>query len=164
MINRTAALLALGLVLAFSPAFAHEGNAHAAKTGPVKKEQTAWGIAGDIREVRRTIAITMTDAMRFTPDSIQVKQGEVVKFVVRNSGGLMHEIVIGTRAELDKHAALMAKHPGMEHDSPYMAHVAAGKTGELIWKFNRADEFGFACLIAGHFQSGMVGTIKVVAP
>ncbi len=51
----------------------------------------------------------------------------------------------------------------MEHDEPYMTHVAAGKSGELVWNFNRPGEFDFACLIAGHYQAGMVGKIKVIA-
>ena len=57
---------------------------------------------------------------------------------------------------------MMKKHPGMEHDEPYMAHVAAGKTGEIVWLFNRAGSFDFACLIPGHYQAGMTGTIKVL--
>jgi uncharacterized cupredoxin-like copper-binding protein len=55
----------------------------------------------------------------------------------------------------------MIKFPTMEHDEPYMAHVAPGKTGEIIWTFNRAGQFEFACLIAGHYQAGMVGKIMV---
>ena len=105
--------------------------------------------------VTRTIRITMDDNMRFTPDTIDVKQGDVVKFVVGNGGKLMHEMVIGTRAELDQHAAMMAKHPGMEHDEPYMAHVSPGKKENLVWNFNRAGEFDFACLVPGHYEAGM---------
>jgi uncharacterized cupredoxin-like copper-binding protein len=71
--------------------------------------------------------------------------------------------VLGTREELDAHAALMVKFPGIEHDEPYMAHVPPGKTGEIIWTFNRAGDFDFACLIAGHYQAGMVGKVKVTA-
>ena len=48
----------------------------------------------------------------------------------------------------------MVKFPNMEHDEPYMAHVAPGKTGEIVWTFNRAGDFDFACLIAGHYQAG----------
>ena len=66
-----------------------------------------------------------------------------------------------TKAENAKHADLMVKFPNMEHDEPYMAHVPPGKTGEIVWTFNRAGEFEFACLIAGHYQGGMVGTIMV---
>lgn len=76
---------------------------------------------------------------------------------------MLHEFVIGTRAELDEHVAMMARFPGMQHDEPYMAHIAPGQSGEMIWTFNRAGEFDFACLIAGHYQAGMVGTIRVLA-
>ena len=51
----------------------------------------------------------------------------------------------------------------MEHDAPYMAHVAAGKSQDLVWKFNRAGQFDFACLIVGHYQAGMRGTFTVTA-
>ena len=105
----------------------------------------------------------MTDNMRFMPDKLEVRQGETIKFVVKNSGKVMHEFVIGTKAENDKHAELMLKFPTMEHDEPYMAHVSPGKTGEIIWNFNRTGDFDFACLIAGHYQAGMVGKVKVVA-
>ena len=55
----------------------------------------------------------------------------------------------------------MLKFPTMEHDEPYMAHVPPGKTGAIIWTFSKAGEFDFACLIAGHYQAGMVGKINV---
>jgi uncharacterized cupredoxin-like copper-binding protein len=161
--KRIHALLAAALFGVSLGAAAHEGEDHGKKAGPVKKEQKEWGIAGDAKSVTRTIEVTMTDNMRFTPDKIDVKQGETIKFVVRNSGKVMHEMVIGTRKDLDEHAALMAKFPTMEHDEPYQAHVAAGKTGELIWNFNRPGDFDFACLIAGHYQAGMVGKIHVAA-
>ena len=155
-------IIIAALALAASlPVPAHEGAAHRNPDGPVRKEQKPWGIAGDAAAVRRTIAIAMSDAMRFTPDSIRIRQGEVVKFVVSNGGALLHEMVIGTKQELDQHAALMMKFPDMAHDEPYMAHVPAGRKAELIWKFNRPGEFDFACLVAGHYQAGMVGKITV---
>lgn len=110
---------------------------------------------------KRTIAVGMADNMRFTPDKLAIKLGETIRFQVKNSGKVMHEFVIGTKAENDKHAEMMIKFPAMEHDEPYMAHVAPGKTGEIIWTFNRAGQFEFACLIAGHYQAGMVGKIMV---
>ena len=125
------------------------------------KEQKDWGIAGDARHAKRSIAVGMDDNMRFTPQRIEVRLGETVRFVVRNDGRQMHEFVIGTRAENARHAEMMVKFPNMEHDEPYMAHVPPGKTGEIVWNFNRAGEFEFACLIAGHYQGGMVGTIRV---
>jgi uncharacterized cupredoxin-like copper-binding protein len=160
--KRIHALLAAALIGASLGAAAHEGEDHGRKAGPVKKEQKEWGIAGDAKAVKRTIEIRMTDTMRFSPDKIDVKQGETVRFVVKNTGKVLHELVIGTRKELDEHAALMMKFPTMEHDEPYMTHVKPGAQGEVIWTFNRPGDFDFACLIAGHYQAGMTGKIKVL--
>ena len=92
-------------------AFAH-GDAHDKKKPvAVKKEQKAWGIAGDAKTAKRTITIAMTDQMRFVPDKIAVKQGETIKFVLKNEGKMLHEMVIGTKKELEEHAALMLKFP-----------------------------------------------------
>ena len=164
MNKSTLAALAAACALAFAgSAIAHENHGAKKASADVKKEQKPWGIAGDAKDAKRTIEIAMTDDMRFTPSNIEVKQGETVKFVVRNKGKVLHEMVIGDKKTLDEHAALMAKFPNMEHDEPYMSHVAAGQEGTLVWNFNRAGDFDFACLIPGHYQAGMVGKIKVVA-
>jgi uncharacterized cupredoxin-like copper-binding protein len=156
------ALLAIGLltlpaVHAHSPA-AHQ-NHHAKSVSPA--EQKDWGIAGDPKKATRTIEIRMTDDMRFAPKEIQVKLGETVRLVAVNVGKVLHEIVIGTPQELKAHAEMMKKHPGMEHDEPYMAHIDPGKKGDIVWTFNRAGTFEFACLIPGHFEAGMIGRITV---
>ena len=165
MNHSTALKLIAACAMIYSPAvsFAHESTPHKAKTTAVVKEQKDWGIAGDAKAVKQTITLNMGDNMRFSPDKLSIKLGDTVRFVVKNQGKQLHEMVIGTKKELDAHAALMVKFPGMEHDEPYMAHVAAGKSQELIWTFNRAGEFDFACLIAGHYQAGMVGKIMVAA-
>lgn len=161
--TRRAALIA-GATLALGQsmrAFAHgdSKSGHAAK--PAKAEQKPFGIAGDPKRVSRTVDITMSDDMRFSPSMLDVRLGETVRLRCRNSGKVMHELVIGTQEELAAHAELMKKFPGMEHEEPYMVHVAPGKSGSIVWNFNRAGQFKFACLIAGHFEAGMVGTVTV---
>lgn len=155
-------LLAIALLCAPLASLAHDAQGHT-KTGPANKVQKEWGIAADAKAVTRTVEIAMTDSMRFSPDRIHIKQGEVVKFVIKNSGKMLHEMVLGTKEQLDAHAAMMAKFPNMDHDEPYMTHVKPGATSEIIWNFNRAGNFDFACLIAGHYQAGMVGKISVAA-
>jgi len=153
-------ILLLAALLAVPLAHAHGDKKHAPAAVTVA-EQTAWGIAGKSAQVNRTLTIDMADTMRFTPDKLAVQEGDTVRFVVRNTGRMLHEMVIGTPAELAKHAALMAKFPDMEHDEAYMVHVGPGKTGEIVWRFNRAGTFEVACLIAGHYEAGMRGTITV---
>ena len=63
--------------------------------------------------MKRTIEFQMLDTMRFVPDRIEVRLGETVRLVHRNAGKVMHEFVIGTRRELEEHAALMVKFPNM---------------------------------------------------
>lgn len=158
----TAVLVAL-IASTSTFALAHNEQTHAKKAESVNKEQKEWGIAGDAKAVNRTVTITMTDKMRFSPEKLEVKQGETIKFVIKNGGKVMHEMVLGTKKDLDEHAAMMVKFPGMEHDEPYMAHVGPGKSGEIIWTFNKPGTFDYACLIAGHYQAGMVGKVTVVA-
>jgi uncharacterized cupredoxin-like copper-binding protein len=124
-------------------------------------EQKPWGIAGEARNATRTLEIRMSDDMRFAPQAINVKLGETVRLVAVNAGQVLHEIVIGTPAELQAHAEMMKKFPNMAHDEPYMAHVDPGQRGEIVWTFNRPGTFAFACLIPGHFEAGMVGQITV---
>jgi len=163
--NRTAtAIFALLIALAAGNAIAHgtKKDAHDDdESAEVIKEQKPWGIAASADAVDRTVEVAMHDTMRFTPETLKVKKGETIRFVVANGGDVMHEFVLGTQETNDEHAEMMLKFPGMEHDEPYMAHVSPGETGEIVWTFNRGGEFAFACLIAGHYQAGMVGDIIV---
>ena len=79
----------------------------------------------------------------------------------KNTGQQVHEFVLGTSASLDEHAEMMKKFPGMEHEEPYMLHVAPGEGGEITWKFSESGEFAFGCLIPGHYDAGMKGTVSV---
>jgi uncharacterized cupredoxin-like copper-binding protein len=148
-----------------------------------KAEETPFGRAGNPKKANRTIRVGMNDTMRFLPTAsaareartdvhkgdtlhamsgdLVVKKGETVRFIVRNDGKVMHEMVIGTMKELKEHAELMRKFPNMEHDEAYMSHVAPGKEGEIVWQFTRAGEFHYACLIPGHMEAGMIAKITV---
>lgn len=160
-------LLALALLAPMAPqALAHGSQphghgGHGGHGSAVIKEQKPWGIAADPHQARRTVEILMTDDMRFSPSHLDVREGETLRLRAVNRGKVMHEVVIGTREELAAHAEMMRKHPNMEHDEPYMAHVEPGRRGDIVWNFNRPGDFEFACLIPGHFEAGMRGTIRV---
>ena len=150
-------------IAAFTPsAFSHGEVKHEKKAArPISTEQTPFGREGDPKKVSRTVTVDMSDQMRFSPAQLTIKQGETVRFRVKNSGKVMHEMVIGTMDELKKHAELMKKHPGMEHEEPYMAHVAPGKTETMVWQFTKPGEFHYGCLVPGHFEAGMIGKVVV---
>lgn len=160
MDKRIIAALGCTLILGASPAWSHGGDSTKAKQRAIV--ETPFGKTGDPNKVDRTIVVDMSDRMRFAPATIKVKQGETIRFDIRNSGKVLHEMVLGTMKELKEHAELMRKFPGMEHDEPYQAHVAAGKKGEVIWQFTKVGAFHYGCLIPGHFEAGMVGGIEVI--
>jgi uncharacterized cupredoxin-like copper-binding protein len=157
--------LALGAAL-LMPAlsFAHGDESHAPPPHAYdasKVEEHAFGREGDPKKVSRVIKVDMSDAFRFTPSNVSIKTGETVKFLVSNSGKQLHEMVLGTPQELKEHAELMRKFPNMEHAEPHMAHVRPGAQGEIVWQFDKAGEYQFACLIPGHSEAGMVGRLVV---
>ncbi|HZP70978.1 MAG TPA: cupredoxin family protein [Pseudolabrys sp.] len=145
----TAATLLLGSTL---PAVAHDVGHFSA------------GEPGNPRRSARTVTVVMTDGdgtMRYSPDRLDVKKGEQVRFVIRNKGALRHEFTLATVDDNDKHAVLMQKYPDMEHDDPNAKTVDPGKTAEILWRFSKAGTFEFACLIPGHREAGMHGTVAV---
>jgi len=159
----TAATLMTALTTPFV-AWGH-GESHDKKVERKKAhlyEETAFGRPGEAKNVSRTIRISGTDNMRFTPDTLQVRQGETVRLLVKNDGKIMHETVIGSMKELNEHYELMKKFPDMEHDEPHMIHLKPGESGEIVWQFTKAGNFHFACLIPGHLEAGMSGKIAVL--
>ena len=148
----TSLIAALSAVLLTSTA-AFAAGSHA--------ESSAIGQPGKAAKVTRTVAVDMTDAMRFIPERITVKQGETIKFMVKNSGQVKHEMVLGTEQELKEHYELMKKTPEMEHADDNSVTVQPGKTGEIVWNFTKAGVVNFACLQVGHFDAGMKGAVDV---
>jgi uncharacterized cupredoxin-like copper-binding protein len=148
----TALTLAVGSGAAFASGNHPGGHGH---------DSDAIGKPGVAAKATRTVQIDMTDAMRFTPSSVDVKQNETVRFVVKNSGQLKHEMVLGTEKELKEHYEVMKKNPEMEHADPNMVTVAPGKTGEIVWQFTKEGKIDFACLQPGHYDAGMKGAVNV---
>ena len=126
-------------------------------------ENAAVSKPGVASKVTRTVNIDMKDDMRFYNSMIDVKQGETIRFIVKNSGNLKHEMVLGTDKELKEHYEVMKKNPEMEHADPNMVTVAPGKSGEIIWQFTKAGKVDFACLQPGHYDAGMKGMVHVAS-
>ena len=157
----TAVLMATSLTLVSANLLAsgtHDHKHEAEEFDPLTNE---FGSYEPGMKAVRTIEVEMSDDMRFSPDLINVEVGDVVMFKHSNTGKLMHEFVLGTHHSLDHHAEMMKKFPGMEHSEPFMAHVAPGETGQIMWKFSEPGEFSFGCLVPGHYDAGMKGRIVV---
>ncbi|MBP2311818.1 cupredoxin domain-containing protein [Azospirillum soli] len=181
-LNIAAALLTGASLLSFSGAAlagaGESGHGH---------NTAAIGEPAKASAAKRTVQVEMGDNF-YKPESIPVKAGETVRFVVKNKGEFLHEFNIGTaamHAEHQRQMAMMMEHgmltatgvnqkmmnmdhskmPGMghsmKHDDPNSVLVGPGETKELTWKFTKDAALEFACNIPGHYESGMVGTIDV---
>src|SRR5215831_17010430 len=132
--------------------YAHEG------------EHFSAGEPGDPKKPFRVVEITMGEndsRMFYHPNALEVKRGEQIKFVITNAGLLAHEFILADTADNLKHAALMKKYPDMEHDDPNGKTVQPGAKAEMLWRFTKPGTFEFSCLIPGHREAGMVGTVTV---
>jgi uncharacterized cupredoxin-like copper-binding protein len=135
------------------PASAHTGH-----------EETAYGKPGDPKKPARVVQVVMREQdgkMLFIPDRIRIRKGEQIRFQLRNNGEVDHEFVVGTLEENLKHMKEMEKNPDMEHDDPNAKRLKPKSAGEIVWQFTKAGTFDFSCLIPGHRQAGMFGTIVV---
>lgn len=163
--NKTLLALIFGLVpLVAAAGGNHAGHdmQHSGMAGMHSEgHASAAGQPGEQAKVNRTIEVTMDDNMRFNPGLITVKAGETIRFFVKNVGKTQHEMVIGTADELKEHAEMMRKMPGMQHAEPNMVTLAPGKRGGVVWRFSKAGQVDFACLIPGHMEAGMKGLITV---
>jgi uncharacterized cupredoxin-like copper-binding protein len=152
--------VALPMLAATLPAAAHGPGGHA----------MSGGKPGNSSKVTRVIDVVATDNA-FTLKSLEVKDGETVRFIVRNDGLDPHELLIGTAAEHAEHRKMMRdmmerqKKGEHVHAMPDMDHgsgvsVPPGKTAIFVWTFARTPNLEFACDIPGHYEDGMHGPVN----
>jgi len=152
LLTSIAAMLATDIAMPTTAA-AHEdhGNFSAGEPGNPKKPA-------------RVVLVTMREAdgkMMFIPEKVEVRKGEQIRFMLRNSGLLEHEFLLATTEENLKHAELMKKFPDMEHDEPNGKRLKPNAASEIVWRFTKAGTFEYGCLIPGHREAGMLGTVIV---
>ena len=124
----------------------------------------AAGVPGNPKKPFRVIELTMTEGsgtMGYSPNLVEVKQGEQIKFVITNAGELDHEFLLDSIEGNAKHKIEMEKNPEMEHDDPNSKRLPPKKSAEILWRFPKQGKFEFACLIPGHYEAGMKGTVVV---
>ncbi|NDW44544.1 plastocyanin/azurin family copper-binding protein [Ruegeria sp. PrR005] len=122
------------------------------------------GMPGQASQVNRTIEVTMSETddgeMIYTPKDFDIKKGETIRFSVTNKGELEHEFILDTMERNAMHKEAMSQQ--MEsHKSPNAITLEPGEKGEIIWTFGNSGTFEVACLIPGHYESGMFGKVAV---
>jgi uncharacterized cupredoxin-like copper-binding protein len=152
------ALATMALAAPGYPALAHDAHsapaAHAAGFSA--------GEPGDPTKPARTVLVTMKEGegkMLFIPDRLDVKRGEQVRFILTNTGLLEHEFILASTEDNLRHAEDMKARPHMAHDDPNGRRVAPSKKSEIVWRFTTVGTFEYGCLIPGHREAGMTGTV-----
>ena len=156
-------------IVSLSAAIAALALSSAAIAGPGEKGHShrsfAAGAPGDPKKPARVVPVEMKEGedgkMLYVPDRVEAKRGEQIKFVLTNVGKVDHEFMLDSVKNNAKHKIEMQKNPDMEHDDPNGKRLAPGKGSEIVWRFTKAGEFEFACLIPGHYESGMKGIVVV---
>ena len=175
------ALALLGIGTLTSPALASgSGHTHDAQHDmPGMKEMdakladtAAFGAKGESGQATQTIRIEASE-IKFDVETLNVRVGETVRFVLTNKGEQPHELTIGDTAYQDvarqmmTHMAEMGmdlaspEHAAMHADAGNTVIVREGETKELVWTFSKAGTFEFSCNMPGHSEVGMKGTIVV---
>ena len=99
------------------------------------------------------------DHSRFSVERLRVRQGTVVRFLVRNADPITHELVVGDEDVHDRHRR------GAEGRHPPVPGEVVARPGEVAHTFFEFDSPGtvvFACHLPGHVAYGMVGEVEVV--
>ena len=141
------------------------------------------GSKGNENEVSRVIKVIMYDNY-YEPNSFQVKVGETIKFEVENVGELVHEFNIANKMMHMKHQPEMQKmveneillsdsidkdkmkkmakiDKSMSHSHSNSVLLEPKQKGEIIWKFDNAENIEIACNVPSHYQAGMIALVNI---
>lgn len=122
-----------------------------------------FGEPADPADADREIDVAVGNALEFVPDQFEVAQGEVITFVIANTGDLEHEFVLGDEQAQQEMAEAMAAQDEHAHSGEMSNAVTVhgGETAELTWRFTTPGVVLVGCHVAGHWEAGMRGTVLV---
>jgi uncharacterized cupredoxin-like copper-binding protein len=116
-------------------------------------------------DAERVIRVEALDSLAFEPDSVSVRAGETVQFVVTNSGEEAHEFVLGPESVQMTHEEASdagEEHGGMHAEGQLAAlELSPGETEEAVVTLEQTGDVLFGCHEPGHYDGGMVGTVTV---
>ena len=95
---------------------------------------------------------------RFSFDRLEVRPGTTVRFEIRNTDPIAHELIIGDDEVHRRHATgSEAFHPPV----PGEVSVGPHETGSTTYTFDEPGTILFACHLPGHLDYGMEGDIVI---
>lgn len=101
------------------------------------------------------------------PDPLVVATCEAVTFVVKNEGGIFHELRFSNAERVAEHLAEIHDVDGAEHeeDAPsddIVIELESGESGEVTVTFDPTAFTEVVCLVPGHYEAGMRANLEYV--
>jgi uncharacterized cupredoxin-like copper-binding protein len=151
---RLASVFVIGAALVFGAATAYGHGADVKFGFPAKANAKA-----------RVVNVEMDEGadgkLSYSPNTVEVKRGETIHFVVVNKGKDTHDFFVGPEQLIDEHVEELKKDPNTDMDDPSWIRVKAGETGNLVWRFTVKGDFDYASVLPGQIEAGMHGSISV---
>ena len=156
----------LRLCIAVLAAVAATTFAAAAPRSPAIDPHYSYAAGQPVKGKWKSTAVTVVlseqgGKLVISPNRLRFKQGEVVKFSIRNDTAVKHELVLGTATENLGHAESMRISPDIEDHEVNGRVMNPNSTAELQWQFINTGTFEFACLVPGHAETEIRGEVIV---
>jgi uncharacterized cupredoxin-like copper-binding protein len=124
-------------------------------------QQMAGLLISDDGAYDREVTFSMSE-WTFSDLNIEVKQGERIKFTMRNDGTLLHEFMFMTMAEMQAidYRAKRADWNLYEHEALFeKSLLLPGQEITFVAEITKPGSWMFMCMLPYHMQLGMMGQI-----
>ncbi len=111
-------------------------------------------------KVAATHEIKATD-MAFGPDTVTIKEDEIVRVVLNNQGAQEHDITIDEPKGKATVVSEGGSHGASHEHKEFHVSAAPGKSGSLDFTPSEPGTYEFYCTVPGHKDAGMKGTLIV---
>jgi uncharacterized cupredoxin-like copper-binding protein len=103
-----------------------------------------------------TVNITIRHS-KFSPDHVRLHPGSTVRFVVRNTDPIEHELIVGDEGVQHQHEV------GTDrlHEGPGAVSLPGGATRSTTYTVPASQPLLYGCHLPGHWDYGMRGTIAL---
>ncbi|MGI8810503.1 MAG: cupredoxin domain-containing protein [Acidimicrobiales bacterium] len=108
----------------------------------------------------RVVEVEMRD-IAFAPTAVDVRAGEKVRFVFKNTGQVVHDAFVGDQAAQDGHEKEMREGHGAHSKGSNAVSVRPDKTAALTYTFDRPGQILIGCHQPGHYTGGMKAAVNV---
>lgn len=119
---------------------------------------------GGSGQAQNVFQVGVKDEFKFDPATLTVKPGQEVTITFNNNGSVEHSFnILKASASLDHLMEELGDEEHMDEELVMDIHDVAGgeSTSKTFTAPSEAGDYTIACLVPGHVEAGMIGTLKV---